>query len=119
MIAMKNQRKSVESVPSVVKIKPLSKMTKFTNPLDPENIAIKIAIRQWVTARFKLDESVEIGIVEHQCTEASCVHAETVISIENTEGSEFYKIAKPLVYIRKLDISLMQKMLTKTAVHRH
>ena len=104
-------------------------MTTFKNPLDPENIEIKKAIRQWVISRFKLDESVEIGIVEHQCMEASCVHAETVISIENTveernpeasgKGGEFYKIAKPLVYIRKIDISLMQKVLTKTAVHRH
>ena len=94
-------------------------MTKFTNPLDPENIQIKKAIRQWVMARFKLDESVEINIIEHQCTEASCVHAETVISFENTEGGQFYKIAKPLVYIRKIDISLMQKVLTKTVVHRH
>ena len=104
-------------------------MTKFTNPLDPENIQIKKAIRQWVMARFKLDESVEINIIEHQCTEASCVHAETVISFENTveernpeasgKGGQFYKIAKPLVYIRKIDVALMQKVLTKTVVHRH
>ena len=94
-------------------------MTTFKNPLDPENIEIKKAIRQWVISRFKLDESVEIGIIEHQCTEASCVHAETVISFENTEGGDFYKITKPLVYIRKIDVSLMQKVLTKTAVHRH
>ena len=94
-------------------------MTKFTNPLDPENIQIKKAIRQWIIARFKLDESVDIGIIEHQCTEASCVHAETVISFENTEGREFYKIAKPLVYIRKIDVALMQKTSSKNILHRH
>ncbi len=94
-------------------------MTTFTNPLDPENIEIKKAIRQWVIDRFKLDAAVKIDIVEHQCSEASCVHAETVISIENTEGGKFYKMAKPLVYIRKLDVALMQPMLVKTALHRH
>ncbi len=94
-------------------------MTIFKNPLDPENIQVKKAIRQWVIVRFTLDESVYIDIVEHQCSEASCVHAETVISIENTEGSESYKIAKPLVYIRKIDVAVMQKMVSKTAVHRH
>ena len=94
-------------------------MTTFTNPLDPENIEIKKAIRQWVIDRFKLGASVQIGIVEHQCAEASCVHAETVISIKNTEGAESYKIAKPLVYIRKIDVALMQKTASKTLQHRH
>ncbi len=104
-------------------------MTTFTNPLDPENIEIKKAIRQWVIDRFKLDAAVKIDIVEHQCSESSCVHAETVISIENTvevrnpetigRGGEHYKIAKPLVYIRKLDVALMQQMLAKAALHRH
>ncbi len=104
-------------------------MATFTNPLDPENIEIKKAIRQWVIDRFKLDAAVKIDIVEHQCFESSCVHAETVISIENTvavrnpeiigkEGLS-YKITKPLIYIRKLDVALMQPMLVKTAVHRH
>jgi hypothetical protein len=91
----------------------------FKNPLDPENIQIKTAIRQWVIARFKLDESVQIDIVEHQCSEASCVHAETVISVNYTVGGLFFKITKPLVYIRKLDVSLMQQLPTKPQGHRH
>ena len=104
-------------------------MTTFKNPLDPENIEIKKAIRQWVIDRFKLDAGVKIDIVEHRCAESSCVHAETVISVENTEGvlnpetigkkEVFYKIAKPLVYIRKIDVALMQKMSTKITQHRH
>jgi hypothetical protein len=104
-------------------------MTTFTNPLDPENIAIKKAIRQWVIDRFKLDVSVKIDIMEHTCSEASCVHAETVISVQNTveernpdsfgKGGDFYKIAKPLVYIRKIDVALMQKVVSKTMQHRH
>ena len=107
-------------------------MKAFKNPLDPENIDTKKAIRQGVIARFKLDDSVVIGIVEHGCTEASCVYAETVISLENgvfTEGGRnpdsfgkgrrFFKITKPLVYIRKIDIALMEETAVKPTVHRH
>ncbi len=94
-------------------------MAIFKNPLDPENIEVRKAIRQWVIARFNLDESVVIGIIEHQCAEASCVHAETVISINNTEGGQYFKIAKPLVYIRKIDITFMAQMPEKITLHRH
>lgn len=94
-------------------------MTQFKNPNDPENIQIKTAIRQWIIDRFKLDESINIDIVENRCTEASCVHAETIILVSDTEGSRFYKISKPLVFIRKLDVSLMPEMQTKPQVHKH
>lgn len=97
-------------------------MNVFKNPLDPENIEIKKAIQKWVIERFKLENSVQIEIIEHRCTEASCVHAETVISVLNvrdTEGVAFYKIAKPLVYIRKIDIALMQKVAAKPKPHQH
>ena len=94
-------------------------MNAFKNPLDPENIQIKKAIRKWVIDRFKLAESADIGIVEHNCSEQSCIHAETVISVLNTEGGHFYKIAKPLVFVRKIDVSLMQPMFVKPQVHRH
>ena len=102
------------------KIEPITNiMNRFRNPLDPDNIQIKTAIQQWVTDRFKLTDSTKIEIIEHACSEPSCVHAETVISIQNTEGGIFYKITKPLVYIRKIDIALMQQMPTKPLTHRH
>lgn len=105
-------------------------MNAFKNPLDPENIEIKKAIRKWVNERLKLDDSEHIDIIEHRCTEASCVHAETVISVSNArntvlasrelgEGGTFYKIAKPLVFIRKIDIALMQQIGTKPKPHQH
>ena len=97
-------------------------MNAFKNPLDPENIDIQKAIRKWVTEQLKLDSSKHINIIEHRCTEASCVHAETVISVSNgqdTEGGTFYKIAKPLVFIRKIDIALMQVLPMQPKPHRH
>ncbi len=102
-------------------------MTQFKNPLDPDNIQIRMAIRKWLIDCFKLDESARIEIVEHRCSEASCVHAETVISVaysddtsrDNREGVYYYKISKPLVFIRKIDVSLIKVLTQKPQVHRH
>ena len=95
-------------------------MKTFNNPLDPENIQIKKAIRQWVLDRLKLDVSATIEIIENTCTEPNCVFAETLIAVSNTEGGDvFYKMSKPLVFIRKIDVALMQKMSTKPLFHKH
>ena len=94
-------------------------MKKFNNPLDPDDLKIRAAIKLWTIDFLKLDSSTEIEIIEHLCTEASCLHAETVIKVENTEGSSFFKIAKPLTFIRKLDVENMIKMSSANPVHRH
>ena len=94
-------------------------MKKFNNPLDPDDIKIRTAIKEWTLDFLKLETSVEIEIIEHLCTEASCLHAETVIKVENTEGSSFFKIAKPLTFIRKLDVLNMKEMSSPNSVHRH
>ena len=94
-------------------------MKKFNNPLDPDDLEIRAAIKQWAIDFLKLELSTDIEIVEHLCTEASCLHAETVLKVENTEGSSFFKIAKPLTFIRKLDVQNMTKMPSVNNVHRH
>jgi hypothetical protein len=94
-------------------------MKKFINPLDPDDLNIRAAIRQWTIDFLKLEASTELEIIEHLCTEANCLHTETVIKVENTEGSLFYKIAKPLTYIRKLDVQSMTKINAATSAHRH
>lgn len=119
-------------------------MKKFNNPLDPDDLNIRAAIKQWTIDFLKLDATAEIEIIEHLCAEASCLHAETVIkiqntegssdvgrvvetqnskpktqNIENTEGSLFFKIAKPLTFIRKLDVQNMKAIATANMVHRH
>ena len=94
-------------------------MKKFNNPLDPDDLKIRAAIKLWAIDFLKLELSTEIEITEHLCTEASCLHAETVLKVENTEGSSFFKIAKPLTFIRKLDVQNMTKMPSVNNVHRH
>ena len=98
-------------------------MTKFTNPNDPNNTQIHSVLKRWISEKLNLNEGTVIEIEEHGCTEASCVHAETFFHIkngENTEGgASFYKIAKPLVFIRKWDIDGMKKIEKISLTHRH
>ena len=94
-------------------------MKKFINPLDPEDLKIKAAIQQWTLDFFKLNDATAIEITEHLCTEASCVHAETVVKLSDTEGVHFFKIAKPLTFIRKADVQNMTQINNGLVIHRH
>jgi hypothetical protein len=96
-------------------------MKKFNNPLDPDDLNIKAAIRTWTFDFLKLTPDFELEIIEHECSDASCLHAETVLKIkpslrgiEATEGVErFFKIAKPLTFVRKLDVQHMKEIIYK------
>lgn len=94
-------------------------MKKFINPLDPEDLKIKAAIQQWTIDLFKLNNATEVDITEHLCSEANCVHAETVVKLSDTEGVHFFKIAKPLTFIRKADVQNMIQMNNGLVVHKH
>lgn len=94
-------------------------MKKFINPLDPDDLKIKAAIQQWASDFLKLNASTAIDITEHLCTEVSCVHAETVIKLSDTEGVRFFKIAKPLTFIRKVDVQNMTPMNNGSITHKH
>jgi hypothetical protein len=89
-------------------------MQKFINPNDPSNTQLNATLKRWISEKLQLDDTAVIEIQEHQCTDANCLHAETVFKIKNDEntegGNEFYKIAKPLVFIRKWDVEGMKKI---------
>jgi hypothetical protein len=99
-------------------------MSKFNNPLDPENVEIRKAIRSWVIEKLSLDtEKYAIEINENTCTEPYCIHSETLIIIaaeatylnEKTSENLYYSISKPIIFVRKIDIQNMQ--LRKNAEH--
>jgi hypothetical protein len=83
-------------------------MQKFINPNDENGEKTRETLRRWVVERLKLTNVDSVVIQEHVCTDPGCLHAETVFKVENTEGVALYKIAKPLVYVRKWDIEGMQ-----------
>ena len=96
-------------------------MNRFKNPLDPENNQIKSLLKQWISAKFQLNDTDDIEIIEHNCSEASCVHAETSITITHSENTEkdHYKISKPLTFIRKWDMDALKKVNSPYNSHRH
>ena len=94
-------------------------MKKFSNPLDPDDINIKSAIKKWTIDLLKLNADSDIEIIENLCAEASCVYADTVIKVQNTEGSHFFKITKPLTFIRKLDVQNMTEIKEQMSMHKH
>ena len=59
-------------------------MKKFTNPNDPENVQLKSTLKRWISEKLVLSQEAVIEIEEHNCTEVSCVYAETVFTIKNT-----------------------------------
>jgi hypothetical protein len=93
-------------------------MKAFINPHDPDNTALKKTLSDWLKTKLALNDNTEVSIHEHLCSEPSCVHAETVFRTENTEGVTFYKITKPIVYVRKWDLDALKKINAPT-VHTH
>ena len=98
-------------------------MKLFTNPLDPDNIKLKTTLSQWITAKWLLSPAAEIEINEMLCAEPSCIHTETIFKISDVQDElktvRFYKIAKPLVYIRKWDFDNLKETSSINSVHKH
>lgn len=76
---------------------------QFKNPLDPQNIEVSKAIKQWTKSYLQLSDNTTITITELNCCGENCPHIETVITIW-TEKAQVFKIPKPLVYVRKYDV---------------
>jgi hypothetical protein len=93
-------------------------MKAFINPHDPDNIELKKILTNWLKEKLALNDDTKVSIHEHLCSEPNCIHAETVFRTENTEGVSFYKITKPIVYIRKWDLDALKKIHAPT-VHTH
>jgi hypothetical protein len=93
-------------------------MKTFINPHDPDNIALKKTLTEWLKTKLALNDDTEVSINEHLCSEPSCVHAETVFRTENNQEISFYKITKPIVYVRKWDLDGLKKIDMPT-VHTH
>jgi hypothetical protein len=93
-------------------------MKAFINPHDPDNTALKITLTNWLKVKLTLNDDTTVSIHEHLCSEPSCVHAETVFRTENNQEVSFYKITKPIVYVRKWDLDGLKKIDMPT-VHTH
>jgi hypothetical protein len=66
-----------------------------------------------------------LKIEEQHCSESSCLYTETLLTFtfENEDGdnqTHYFRIKKPLVFIRKYDFDLLQSVASPYAgAHRH
>jgi hypothetical protein len=94
-------------------------MQKFINPNDPNNFQTIIWIEKQVRTLLETDLGT-ISVEELSCNDSSCIHATSVICWANELDIRYFKIFKPLVYIKKRDIeaALKQYVLQKP-LHQH
>lgn len=82
----------------------------FVNPNDVTNTKLNRLIMQWVRDKFMLDDAVEVVVSEIKCTDPGCPDIDTYIYVNFEHGLKKYRIAKPLVYVRKWDIDGMREV---------
>jgi hypothetical protein len=94
-------------------------MQKFINPNDPDNLQT-IA---WIERQTRLLLETEVGTIsveELSCNEAGCLHATSVICWANDLDIKYFKIPKPLVFIRKRDIEVaLKESVIQKPLHQH
>lgn len=106
-------------------------MNPFTNPLDPDNSKAKDILKNWLSAKLKLTANARIDITEFQCADPGCLHSETIFYVSDSptpamtlskplpENTQVYKIAKPMVFIRKWDIDAISLTTVNRPAHKH
>ncbi|TAG56484.1 MAG: hypothetical protein EAZ27_04915 [Cytophagales bacterium] len=83
-------------------------MKGFQNPRDPENIEITKKVKEWVMEKFTVSDISFISINEISCSDGCCPNSRTQILVLGNYNFDFL-IGKPLTYIRKWDIVLLNK----------
>ncbi|MFM2268917.1 MAG: hypothetical protein RL757_2358 [Bacteroidota bacterium] len=106
----------------------------FFNPLNPDNSAQIAAIQQWFALFWakKTDgywggaiSDENLHIETQHCGESGCLYSETLLTfrekIENeVEKIHYFRIKKPLVFIRKYDFTELQSVESPHAgAHKH
>ncbi|MBC7485843.1 MAG: hypothetical protein H7282_03735 [Cytophagaceae bacterium] len=84
--------------------------TYFVNPNDTANTKLHQLIRTWVKDKFALEEPLELLVSEIRCVDAGCPDVDTYITVIKDDQSRKFRIAKPLVYVRKWDIDGMREV---------
>ncbi len=97
-------------------------MTTFSNPLDPQNERLFITLTQWLKEKFAFSNEAILEFNELKCAESSCIHHETAIKVtepHQPNAPYFFKIAKPLIYIRRWDIDALKPLPSAPVGHTH
>lgn len=82
-------------------------MKKNQNPNDPHNLEITKMVISWVIEKFNLPADCQVEVLEISCADGCCPNTQTKIIISTPSICQ-YIVGKPLMYVRKWDIKLLQ-----------
>lgn len=82
----------------------------FINPNDTSNTKLHSLIRTWVKDKFNLQEPWDLNVAEIKCADPGCPDIDTYITVVKEGQTRKFRIAKPLVYVRKWDIDGMKEI---------
>jgi hypothetical protein len=77
----------------------------FTNPNDPKNVSLLLKLKEWLVKHFHFSGELEISYSEMRCADPACPCVQTFLKVALPTGEQkSYRIGKPFVYIREIDI---------------
>jgi hypothetical protein len=77
----------------------------FTNPNDLKNESLLSKLKEWIQKHLGLSNEIEISYSEMRCADPACPCVQTFLKVHLPEGlTKSFRIGKPLVYIREMDI---------------
>lgn len=78
----------------------------FTNPNDPKNESLLSKLKEWLQTHLGFSAEIEISYSEMRCADLACPCVQTFLKVQSPDGEPTsYRIGKPLVYIREMDIA--------------
>lgn len=81
----------------------------FINPNDIKNESLLSKLKGWLQTHLGLSSEIEISYSEMRCADPACPCVQTFLKVQMPDGvCESFRIGKPLVYIREMDISSLK-----------
>lgn len=77
----------------------------FINPNDPKNESLLSKLKEWLQNHLGFSAEIEVSYSEMRCADPACPCVQTFLKVQLPDGElKSFRIGKPLVYIREMDI---------------
>lgn len=77
----------------------------FINPNDPKNESLLSKLKEWLQKHLGFSAEIQISYSEMRCADPACPCVQTFLKVQLPSGElKSFRIGKPLVYIREMDI---------------
>jgi len=87
----------------------------FTNPNDLKNESLLSKLKEWLVKHLGFSAEIVISYSEIRCADPACPCVQTFLKVQMpNDAIKTFRIGKPLVYIREIDIELLAMKGTPT-----